>query len=176
MPFRIRRERAAGQTDLLESYNVDMYQYSPDFRRQLKARVMEFGVPIQIILESTFRLDEPTAQFDPLSLSPLSDRAWNICTTLYYKAGGKPWRLSTTRSGVCYVGIVYHKTDPTIGNRTACCAAQMFLDSGDGRYSRRIRSVVLPEDRAVPRHKECRPGAVDESVGHRKQEAQSLLS
>jgi hypothetical protein len=130
----IRKERTLGQTDLLGTYDVTMYQYSVDFRRQLKARSLEERIeaPIQIILESTLRDDEPTNRSDSAGKSPLSDRAWNICTTLFYKAGGKPWRLSAARSGVCYVGIVFRRTDPLVDNRTACCAAQMFLDSGDG--------------------------------------------
>ncbi len=131
---KIRKERADGQIDLFGTYDVAAYKYSVDFRRQLKARAMEERIepPIQILLESTLKEDEPTSRFDPLGKSPLSDRAWNICTTLFYKAGGKPWRLSTAREGVCYVGIVFRKTDPTAGNKTACCAAQMFLDDGDG--------------------------------------------
>lgn len=132
IPFAERRRRAEGQTDLLGSYEVEMYRYSVDFRRQLKARAMESRVPTQIILESTLSTGEVSGQFESRGASPLSDRAWNIGTTVYYKAGGKPWRLSTTREGVCYVGIVYRKTDAVIGNRTACCAAQMFLDTGDG--------------------------------------------
>jgi len=130
--FQMRRERAAGQTDLLQSYDLDMYQYSVDFRRQLKARAMKFNMPIQIIRESTLNIHEPDSQFEARRKSPLSDRAWNICTTLFYKSGGKPWRLSTARKGVCYVGIVYRRTDPVYGDKTACCAAQMFLDTGDG--------------------------------------------
>lgn len=132
--YKIRKQRAEGQIDLFRSYEVAMYQYSVDFRRQLKARAMEECIepPIQIILESTLKEDEPSTPFDSLGKSPLSDRAWNICTTMFYKAGGKPWRLSTAREGVCYVGIVFRKTDPTVGNKTACCAAQMFLDDGDG--------------------------------------------
>lgn len=130
--FSDRKRRAGGQTDLLGSYDVEMYRYSVDFRRQLKARAMEAKVPTQIVLESTLQTEEPQEQFEPRGASPLSDRAWNLGTTIYYKAGGKPWRLSTTREGVCYVGIVYRKTDSVIGNKTACCAAQMFLDTGDG--------------------------------------------
>jgi hypothetical protein len=33
---------------------------------------------------------------------------------------------------VCYVGIVFRKIDGASGDRTECCAAQMFLDDGDG--------------------------------------------
>lgn len=132
--YQIRKQRAQGQTDLFRSYEVAMYQYSVDFRRQLKARSMEERIapPIQIALESTLKDDEPSTCFDPLGKSPLSDRAWNMCTTMFYKGGGKPWRLSTAREGVCYVGIVFRKTDPTFADKTACCAAQMFLDDGDG--------------------------------------------
>ncbi len=129
--FSERKMRAQGQTDLYGTYDVEPYLYSVDFRRQLKARAMKFKVPTQILLESTLTPDDELGDLG-VSKTPLSDRAWNICTTLYYKAGGKPWRLSTAREGVCYVGIVFRKVDPAIGNLTACCAAQMFLDTGDG--------------------------------------------
>jgi len=33
---------------------------------------------------------------------------------------------------VCYVGLVFKKDDTSGDRRMACCAAQMFLDSGDG--------------------------------------------
>jgi len=103
---------------------------SVDFRRQLKARSMEFGVPVQIVRESTLRIGSPS-KGNWRNLTPESDRAWNMGSTLLYKAGGKPWRLSTARKGVCYIGLAFRRTgagDP----RTACCAAQMFLDTGDG--------------------------------------------
>jgi hypothetical protein len=125
-----RRLRMRGQRELFEDFEPETYYYSVDFRRQLKARAMEFGIPIQIILESTLSLqsDESLAR----RLTPISDRAWNLATTIYYKAGGKPWRLSTARKGVCYIGIAFRKQDSDLLNTTACCAAQMFLDSGDG--------------------------------------------
>src|SRR5262249_46853405 len=65
-------------------------------------------------------------------LTPLSDRMWNLGTTLYYKAGGKPWRLVTARDGVCYIGLAFRKAEQSDNEATACCAAQMFLDTGDG--------------------------------------------
>jgi hypothetical protein len=116
------------QPDLFGSYRPEEYQYSVDFRRQLKARAMPIQIPLQIILESTLNI-APTAR----EVTPLSDRAWNLSTTLYYKAGGKPWRLATARPGVCYVGIAFRRVDQTDeGSTSACCAAQMFLDTGDG--------------------------------------------
>src|SRR5690606_9583553 len=58
--------------------------------------------------------------------------AWNFATTLYFKASGKPWRLAGVRDGVCYVGLVFRKDQTPASRGEVCCAAQMFLDSGDG--------------------------------------------
>jgi len=128
---KISRERGSGQLDLLDSYDPQIYTYSPDFRRQIKARAMEYDIPIQIIRESTLRLT-PRIDITQRGLTTLSDRAWNLGVALYYKAGGKPWRLKSAREGVCYIGIAYRRKDPNSVSRSACCAAQMFLDSGDG--------------------------------------------
>ncbi|MFH1368515.1 MAG: hypothetical protein ABII64_05240 [Elusimicrobiota bacterium] len=121
--------RAAGNLDFFELYEPEQYLLSIDFRRQLKARAMQYGIPLQIIQESTLR-GGAVAEIEERNLTYLTDRAWNLGTTLYYKAGGKPWRLPSAREGVCYIGIAFRRT--TDGPRTACCAAQMFLDSGDG--------------------------------------------
>jgi hypothetical protein len=121
--------RRSGQRGLFDDdFNREQYLLSPDFRRQLKARAMAFNVPLQIVQESTMRLT-PDQKGDR-TLTPLPDRLWNLATAFYYKAGGKPWRLSTARDGVCYVGIAFRRTEDR-GN-TACCAAQMFLKDGDG--------------------------------------------
>lgn len=130
VPKKVVRARQAGQMDMFQQHNLDQYQLSPDFRRQLKARAMEIGIPLQIIRQSTLRptSENPKGQ---RALTPLSDRMWNISTALYYKAGGKPWRLVTAREGVCYIGIAFRRSDTGHG-RTACCAAQMFLNTGDG--------------------------------------------
>lgn len=126
---RVRNQRASGQRDLFDEYDPGLYLYSPDFRRQIKARAMEFGIPIQIIQESTLSTD-PLNTDSSRNLTPLTDRAWNLGVALYYKAGGKPWKLSSARDGVCYIGIAYRRRNEH--SRAACCAAQMFLDSGDG--------------------------------------------
>ena len=121
--------RRRGQGDLFTEFNRDQYFMSPDFRRQLKARSMAHKIPIQIIRESTLRLSSE-APFGERRLTPLSDRMWNLSTALYYKCGGKPWRLATARDGVCYIGLAFRRSEED--TTTACCAAQMFLDSGDG--------------------------------------------
>ncbi len=151
-----RRNREAGQLALWDDVDPAIYTYAADFRRQLKARAMEFGIPLQIIRESTLRLTDPET-FGVRQLTPLSDRAWNLGTTMFYKAGGKPWRLNGAREGVCYIGLAYKKRDASRGSRTACCAAQMFLDSGDGIvflgefgpwYSPERRQCHLPREAA----------------------------
>jgi hypothetical protein len=125
------QSRQAGQMGLFDKEDFDIYKLSKDFRRQLKARSMQYNIPIQIIRESTLRLGDD-APFGSRSLTPFSDRMWNISTALYYKCGGKPWRLATARDGVCYIGIAFRRAANPANNDTACCAAQMFLDTGDG--------------------------------------------
>ena len=124
--------RRFGELDLFSSYKKDWYDFSIDFRRQIKARAMIHNIPIQIIRESTLKLDDENI-FGQRQLTPLSHRMWNISTALYYKGGGKPWKLSTARDGVCYVGLAFRRTDDNRhGSNTAACAAQMFLNDGNG--------------------------------------------
>lgn len=124
-----KESRLRGQKDLFDDVDLSQYHFSPDFRRQLKARTMRFDIPLQIVRESTLRLSDENP-FGERALTCLSDRMWNLSTALYYKAGGKPWKLNSARDGVCYIGIAFRRSSE--GPNTACCAAQMFLDSGDG--------------------------------------------
>lgn len=123
--------RQAGQQDFFTDYEPDHYDYCPDYRRQLKARAMAYNLPFQIFLESTITAVTPE-QTKEIGKTPLTDRAWNIGTAFYYKAGGKPWQLASMRDGVCYVGLTFKKTSDNESSRSACCAAQMFLKDGDG--------------------------------------------
>jgi hypothetical protein len=137
-PRKIRKQRSEGLVSIddwfsgkLEprDWSPEQYKLSVDFRRQLKAKSMKYGIPIQIIRESTL---EPDKEEYGRILSPISDIAWNLSTTLYYKSGGKPWKLADAREGVCYIGIAFRRSGDKEDDTTACCAAQMFLDSGDG--------------------------------------------
>jgi hypothetical protein len=125
------RSRIRGDLGLWDTFDPNVYQLAPDFRRQLKARAMQYGMPIQIIRESTLTI-EAEKRFAYRGLTPIPDRMWNLATGIYYKAGGKPWRLATAREGVCYVGISFRLQNPAMNSRNGCCAAQMFLDDGDG--------------------------------------------
>lgn len=129
---RTRKLVASGQEDIFDPSAVQQYRYSVDFRRQLKARSMPLGMPLQLLRETTLRLSDSNANPQERSLTPMADRAWNLCTTAYYKSAGKPWRLATARPGVCYIGLAFRRTSSHQGSSTAVCAAQMFLESGDG--------------------------------------------
>lgn len=111
------------------------YRYEVDFHNQLKARLLDYDAPIQIVRESTIAHREivnsygqPTRKLDKLE----SAIAWNLATTTFYKSGGRPWKIGDIRPGVCYVGLVFKCDVRGKDPRSACCAAQMFLDSGDG--------------------------------------------
>ena len=111
------------------------YDFEPDFRNQLKGRLLQSMVVTQILRESTLApLDFLKANGKPVhDLSTIrADIAWNISTAAYYKSGMRPWKLHGVRSGVCYLGLVFKHDNSQNDPRNACCAAQMFLDSGDG--------------------------------------------
>ncbi|MCI0537558.1 MAG: hypothetical protein L0Z50_20280, partial [Verrucomicrobiales bacterium] len=111
------------------------YQYDPDFRNQIKGRLLSQQILTQVIRESTLahreflnKAGKPTRQLDKLQ----SEIAWNLGSAIYYKVGGRPWKLNGVRKGVCYVGLAFKRDERNPNPQAACCAAQMFLDSGDG--------------------------------------------
>lgn len=133
---RILKDREEGQTRMFEDTDIfsiddpalEMFDLSPDFRRHLKGRMMQDDLPVQIIRESTLTITDAVRDGLPGD-NPLSDRFWNFGTGVFYKLGRKPWRLDSARDGVCYIGLAYKRAG---GGKTACCAAQLFMDSGDG--------------------------------------------
>jgi hypothetical protein len=118
----------------LEEAEADVYKYATHFRRQLKARLLAPKIVTQIIRETTLTPDDFLKSNGQRKrrLEDPATVAWKLSAGAYYKAGGKPWQLSGVRPGVCYVGLAYKKRDPTSNDRFACCAAQMFLSSGEG--------------------------------------------
>jgi hypothetical protein len=112
-----------------------VYNFDAQFHDQLKARLLPYTIPTQILRESTLDwrnfknpFGAPKRDFSKIE----GHLAWTISTAVYYKAGGKPWKLSDIRSGVCYLGLVYKQIEKSKNPKNACCAAQMFLDNGDG--------------------------------------------
>jgi len=134
-------ERNSAQLDLFHQEEKDLlreaYEFEVNFHNQLKAKILSSKIVTQIIRESKIAYEDMFTQkqideerkFD-------TAKAWNISNTLYYKLGGLPWKLGDVRDGVCYLGLVYKKIESDSKNKNACCAAQMFLDSGDGMVFR----------------------------------------
>jgi len=116
----------------------EAYQFEINFHNQLKARILSSKIITQIIREDKINYENLFSDEKKIAEERKFDtaKAWNISTTLYYKLGGLPWKLGTVRKNVCYVGLVYKKTETDSKNKNACCAAQMFLDSGDGMVFR----------------------------------------
>src|SRR5690606_27852282 len=106
------------EATLFEDINVELkakerdaatYNYDAQFHDQLKARLLEYTVPTQILRESTLawrnfknKFGRPIRDFSKIE----GHLAWTISTAAFYKAGGKPWKLSDIRNGVCYLGLV----------------------------------------------------------------------
>jgi hypothetical protein len=125
-----------GEMGLFEEDNraAEVYLYDLDFHNQLKARLLEQQAAVQVVRETTLAPDQfLTAAGRPARrLQDQATVAWNLSTTIYFKAGGKPWQLANVRPGVCYVGIVFKQDSSNPEPGMVCCGAQMFLESGDG--------------------------------------------
>lgn len=136
-----KQERNSAQLDLFFQEEKDAlreaYEFEVNFHNQLKAKILSSKIVTQIIRESKIAYEDI---FNPKQIEEEQKfetaKAWNISNTLYYKLGGLPWKLGDVRDGVCYLGLVYKKTESDSNNKNACCAAQMFLDSGDGMVFR----------------------------------------
>ncbi len=113
---------------------AELYLFANNFHHQLKAQLLESQAVIQIIRETTL---DPMLVVDKFGnprrqMQERAKIAWNFGTTLFFKAGGQPWQIANVRPGVCYVGLVFKKDLSPATRGEACCAAQMFLNSGNG--------------------------------------------
>ena len=134
-----KKQKAKASLPLLEDVGIidqseeDLFYDVPDFRRRIKAEFLSIA-PTQLIRETTLN---PDAFLNNTNhpIRKTQDRAtvaWNLATGIYYKTQPTPpWRLASVRSGVCYIGMVY-KALPQDPEGHSCCAAQMFLNEGDG--------------------------------------------
>jgi hypothetical protein len=140
-----------------EMKDAEVYRYDLNFHHQLKARLIEAKAVVQIVRDSS--LNPAAIAYEPGArrLQDPATLAWNLCTTSFFKAGGRPWKLANVRKGVCYVGLVFKRNGSDPQDRNACCGAQMFLDSGDGLvfkgaigpwYSAATKEFHLPRDEA----------------------------
>lgn len=125
-----------------------------DFRNSLKGKVMKYGIPIQIIKESTLNhvlnYSDHNKGTDPATFS------WNFSTALYYKANGKPWRLAKLRQDTCYVGVSFFIDKLSPNRDIQVSLAQVFTHNGEGLVLRgtevevdeRTKKPYLKKDQA----------------------------
>ena len=97
-----------------------------DLRRAFKARAMRYGVPTQIVRDSTTGYGDERKDLDQRSVI-----AWNFCTGLYFKGDGLPWSPTGLAPGTCFVGIDFFRPLGDASNlRTS--VVQAFDEDGDG--------------------------------------------
>lgn len=136
---KVLKRREAAQMDLLDALE-DVEQSADDFlkrdfRNALKARALANGLPMQIA--TTNLLLDGTSKEDPAT------RAWNFSVSLYYKAGGVPWRLPSGSPESCFVGISFHHFRTTQRHLVQSTLAQAFSSEGEGFA---IRGQSVPAD------------------------------
>jgi len=132
-----RRAQSLGASpSMFEEENRDAvpYHYDVHFHNQLKARLLGSRILTQVLRETTIAPEDFKNPFGgPLrQVDEPSAIAWNLSTAVFYKAGARPWKIKQVRDGVCYIGLAFKQDQLSGDPRSACCAAQMFLDSGDG--------------------------------------------
>lgn len=121
-----------------------------DLHDLLKARAMRLGVPVQLVLPSTYDDTKRLRQVGrdaPRRPQDEATRAWNLYVALFYKAGGVPWRLvrTSTDLAVCYVGVSFFNS--LDGGTVQTSSAQVFNERGEGIILRGAAASVSKEDR-----------------------------
>lgn len=120
--------------DVIDLTSEAIFDDVPDFHRQVKAYLLKRGKTSQLLRETTLAPEAflNRAGYPSRTLQDSSSVAWNLGTGLYYKTQPEPpWKLVSVRPSVCYIGLVF-KLLPNHPQEHACCAAQMFLNEGDG--------------------------------------------
>src|SRR3984885_180273 len=91
------------------------------FYRALKARGQSHvnPVPLQVLRRDTIERPDDKGHSN-------ATRCWNLATSLYYKAGGLPWRPAELPDNVCFVGISFHHLKKRVGSIVYASVAQAF--------------------------------------------------
>ncbi len=102
----------------------DLSVKEQNFRRYLKAKAMQYNVPIQIVRD---RIAKPTSE-----MQDEATIAWNFFTAIYYKASGTPWAMIRRDSSeaTCYAGISFYRSRDR--KKTETSLAQIFNELGNG--------------------------------------------
>ena len=130
---------------------ADSERLSYDFHDMLKARALELPKPIQLIRPMTYdeNVKETTRTGRVRQLQDPATCAWNFHTALYYKAGGKPWRLARSVSDFpsCYIGIGFYRRRDQ--QRIHTSVAQVFNERGQGMILRGGEAYKSEDDRQL---------------------------
>lgn len=121
----------------------EAYEFEVNFHNLLKAKILSSKIVTQIIRESKIAYEnlltdkqiEEEKKFN-------TAKAWNISNTLYYKLGGLPWKLEEIRDGVCYLGLVYKKTESDANNKMLVVQLRCFLIQAMEWFSGKYWSLV----------------------------------
>ena len=149
-----------------------------NFHDLLKARAMAIGLPIQLILPSTY--DPATRRkqkMRPDRIRQLQDeatRAWNLHAALYYKAGGLPWRLirDPTQLTTCFVGVSFFASLDRSHLLTSM--AQIFDERGDGIVVRGAPVELQKHDRTPHLSEDDANALLTDALGRYRQEHRTL--
>ena len=126
---RLAREPSMFEEDMKATL---VYSYDLNFHHQIKARLLDVRAVVQVVRESTLATLDSASTDSRRGLQDPASLAWNLCTTAFYKVGGRPWKLAKLRDRVCYVGLVFKMNAASGAGGNSCYGAQMFLDSGEG--------------------------------------------
>jgi hypothetical protein len=144
----------------------------PTFHDLLKANAMELHKPLQLIFPATYGKHSSLKRVRPLQDE--ATRAWNFHTALYYKAGGRPWRLirSATDLTTCFVGISFYKSPDQAIMLTSM--AQVFNERGHGVIVRGAPVAVSKEDRQPHLSSQDAYNLLSTALSHYRSEHQNL--
>lgn len=108
------------------------------FYRALKARIMthQNPVPVQVVRRDTFVRPDKEGQSN-------ATRAWNLATSLYYKAGHEPWRPAVLPANTCFLGISFHHLKRSGGDVVYASVAQAFSNEIEPFA---LKGATLPHD------------------------------
>lgn len=67
--------------------------------------------------------------------------AWRMGIAIYTKAGGIPWKLRDSNSGIAYIGLSYALRSPESSQRFVTCCSQVFDAEGSG-----LEFLIYPAD------------------------------
>jgi len=129
-------------------------KFRHDFHHYLKSEAMNYRIPIQLVLPSTFGVGtrgkstkKKRRRKKARQLQDPATRAWNLFTAMYYKAGCVPWRLARQSSDydTCYIGVSFYKSMDEKYVFTSI--AQIFNERGEGVVVRGGQAQQSKRDR-----------------------------